>query len=442
MCIRDSSLAEANISLTGLLTDGGSGSVSLIANGGTISETGTLIAGTLSGSSTGSTTLNSLSNQVAGLSSFAAAGFTLNDGVNLAVSGTLNGGTSAAITDTESLSIGGTVTAAAISLNGGDISISGLATNGGGGTLSLVATSGTINETGTLITGTLTGSSTGLTTLTGATLTSNQILVLENFTASGFTLNDGEALSVAGVVNGGASATITSSAMLAIPGTVTATAISLLGTAIAIPGLVSGTGTVNLMASGGTISEIGTLIAGTLTGSSTGATTLNGATATTNQIASIDNFTAAGFTLNDGLALSVIGTLKGGASAIITDSALVSIGGTLSASLISLTAASIAIPGLVTDGGGGTVSLIANGGTIDEQGTLIAGSLSGTSTGATTLTGASAGSNQVATLTGFTASGFTLNDGAALTVSGVVNGGPSATITDLALLTIDGTRCV
>ena len=57
---------------------------------------------------------------------------------------------------------------------------------------------------------------------------------------------------------------------------------------------------------------------------------------------------------------------------------------------MSLTGANITIAGAVTDGGAGTVGLIATGGTIGETGTLIAGTLSGGSTGTTMLTGASA----------------------------------------------------
>src|ERR1019366_8049727 len=85
--------------------------------------------------------------------------------------------------------------------------------------------------------------------------------------------------------------------------------------------------------------------------------------------------------------------------------------------------ANIAISGLVTDGGSGTVGFIATAGTIDETGTLIAATLSGNSAAATTLTGATAITNQVATLGTFTAAGFTLKDGESVTVAGAVNGG-------------------
>ena len=52
------SLTGANIAISGTVTDGGVGNVGLIASDGTINETGTLIAGYLSGeSATGATTL-------------------------------------------------------------------------------------------------------------------------------------------------------------------------------------------------------------------------------------------------------------------------------------------------------------------------------------------------------------------------------------------------
>jgi filamentous hemagglutinin family protein len=438
------SLTGANIAISGLVTDGGTGTTSLIATAGTINETGTLIAGTLTGSSTGATALSGATttiNQIATLGAFTAAGFSLNDGETLAVSGVLNGGTAATIVDSTTLTIGGTVTATAISLTGANIGISGLVTDGGAGTVSLIATTGTIAEGGTLIAGTLSGSSKGATTLSGATTTINQVATLGGFTAAGFSLNDGAILTVTGVVSGGTAATIVDSTSLTVGGTVSAAAVSLTGANLTIGGLVTdgGTGTTSLIATAGTIGEAGTLIAGTLTGSSTGATTLSGATTTVNQVATLGAFTAAGFSLNDGETLAVSGVLNGGTAATIVDSTTLTIGGTVTAAAISLTGANIGISGLVTDGGSGTVSLIATTGTIAEGGTLIAGTLSGSSKGATTLSGATTTINQVATLGGFTAAGFSLNDGAILTVSGVVNGGTSAAIVDSTSLTVGGT---
>ena len=140
------------------------------------------------------------------------------------------------------LSIGGTVSAAAVSMTGANIAIAGEVTDGGSGSVGLFATGGTIDEIGTLIAGTLSGSSTGATTLTGKTATTNQIATLGTFTAAGFTLHDGKGLSVTGALNGGTLASVTGSAALSVGGTVSATAVSLTSASIAIDGLVNGSG--------------------------------------------------------------------------------------------------------------------------------------------------------------------------------------------------------
>ena len=456
-------LSGTAIAISGLVTDHGLGTVDLIATDGTINETGTLIAGTLSGNSAGATTLTGATagaNQVAAIASFTASGFTLNDGTSLTVAGALNGGTAVTIADSAVLTVGGLITAAAVSLTGASIVITGTVTDGGAGTVGLIATGGTIDETGTLIAGTLTGNATGATSLTGvtssnapvmvantgstlpgATTSSNQVTTLGSFTAAGFNLNDGIGLSIAGIVNGGTAATITANGLLTIGGTVIATAVNLAGTSVSLAGLVTdgGAGTTYLLATGGTIAEAGTILAGTLSGGSTGTTTLTGAAPTANQIAVLGDFSAAGLTLNDGTSLLVSGLVNGGTAAAILDSALLTIGGTVTAAAVNLTAANLAIAGLVSDGGAGTTMLVASGGTIDESGTLVSGALSGASSGAALLTGAATATNQVASFGGFTAAGFTLDDGISLTVAGLLNGGTAATIADSMRLTIGGT---
>ena len=89
---------------------------------------------------------------------------------------------------------------------------------------------------------------------------------------------------------------------------------------------------------------------------------------------------------------------------------------------ISLAGGSIAIgnTGVVSDGGAGNTTLTATNGTITENGTLRAGTLSGSATGAATLSGASLFSNQIATLGDFSASSLTLNDATPLTITGPV----------------------
>ena len=421
------SLTAGNISIPGVVSDGGAGAVSLVATTGTITEPGALIAGTLSGSAAGAATLTG-SNQIASLGAFTAAGLTLLDAASLTVSGAVNGGASATITDTGLLTIAGSLSAGAVSLTANAISIPGVVSDGGAGTVALIATTGTINETGALIAGTLSGSALGAATLIGG----NQIATLGAFTAAGFALNDSVPLTVSGVVSGGASATIVDAGLLTIGNTVGAAAVSLTAGSIAIPGVVTdgGAGTVALIATNGTINETGVLNAGTLTGSAAGAATLTGS----NQIATLAGFTAAGFSLNDGVPLTVNGSVNGGPGAAIVDTGLLTVNGSVGAAAVSLTAGDIAIPGVLTDGGKGTVSLIATTGTINETGGLIAGTLSGRAKGAATLTG----NNQIAALGAFSASGIVLNDGTGLTINGAVNGGSAVSITDIGPLTIAG----
>ena len=150
-----------------------------------------------------------------------------------------------------------------------------------------------------------------------------------------------------------------------------------------------GGGTTSLIATTGTISETGTLVAGTLSGSSAGTTSLSGATSTTNQIASLGTFTAQGFTLADGIGLTVSGAVNGGPSATVLDAGTLTVasGGSVTASAVSLTANDIAIAGLVSDGGGGTTSLIATTGTISETARWSPALLTGSAAGDATLTG-------------------------------------------------------
>ena len=262
---------------------------------------------------------------------------------------------------------------------------------------------------------TLSGSA-GAVTLDNA---NNTVADLGNFTATGFGLADAVDLSVIGTVAGGSSATITDAGSLAVVpgGAVMANAVGLTAGNITISGLVSdgGAGTTSLVATAGTISETGTLLAGTLSGSATGAVSLTG----TNQVGALGNFTASGLTLSDQPDLSVTGAVNGGASATLLDAGALTVasGGTVSATAVDLVATNITIPGVVTDGGSGTVTIVANAGTISETGSLIAGTLSGSATGATSLTG----TNRVAGLGNFAASNFVLTDGTDLLLGGTLN---------------------
>ena len=89
----------------------------------------------------------------------AAAGFALADTAPLTVAGAVAGGTAAALTDTNALTVTGSVTGSTVSLTGSSLTLPGLVSDGGAGTTSLTASAGTIGATGTLIVGTLSGSS-------------------------------------------------------------------------------------------------------------------------------------------------------------------------------------------------------------------------------------------------------------------------------------------
>jgi filamentous hemagglutinin family protein len=384
-------LTASSLNIGGVVTDGGSGTTSLIATAGSIGETGTLIAGTLSGSAATSAKLNAV-NQVGTLGNFTAASFALNDTTPLIVAGMLS--------------------APSIALTASSIGISGTITDGGTGSTSLVATTGTIDTTGSLIAGTLSGSSTG-----DASFTNVNVGTIASFTAANLTVIDASALAVTGPVsaaivsftaptisgtgvistpllNANATGTIslTGGNTIAALGSITATSFTLNDkSALTLTGSIAVT-TADLIVTG-TIGETGTLSATTLTGSATTSATLTGV----NQVGTLGNFTAASFTLSDTTPLTIAGTL--------------------SAPSLALSAPSINIGGVVTDGGSGTTSLIATTGSIGETGTLTAGILSGSAATTASLIA----TNQVGTLANFTAASFTLSDATPLAIAGTLS---------------------
>ncbi|HVB66825.1 MAG TPA: hypothetical protein VNE67_03085, partial [Acetobacteraceae bacterium] len=300
------SLTAPGLILSGLVSDGGSGTTSLTASNGAISETGALVSGTFSGSSTGATSLTG-TNAVATLGNFSApGGFILDDGAALTVTGAVAGGSLAMLTDAAGLTVGagGQVSARAVSLTGASLTLAGTVTDGGAGTTSLTATGGAITETGALASGTLSGSSTGATSLTGT----NAIATLAGFTAAGgLTLDDGGDLTVAGPVSAGPSAQITLPGALTLSGPLTAGTVRLTAASLNLDSTLTGTTKVAL-AVGGAVSEAGSLDTPVLTGSSGGATSLPSGG---NRIGAIDTYTA-GSVLNvvDGEALTLAGVIS------------------------------------------------------------------------------------------------------------------------------------
>jgi filamentous hemagglutinin family protein len=437
------SLTAGNIAIPGLVSDGGAGITSLIANAGTISETGTLIAGTLSGSATSGTAPQPVSligaNSIGTLAGFTASDFTLDDGTSLAVAGPLIAGTRATIVDTGAVLVSGTIAppsgaaAMAVGLTAATIDISGLVSDGGAGTTSLVANAGTIGETGTLIAGTLTGSATNGDALQAAGLlgSSNQIRTLGSFAASEFALNDGPGLTVTGPLIAGKSATIVDTGALLVSGTIapplgtSAIAVGLTAAAIDLPGSVSdgGVGTTSLVANAGSIAENGSVISGTLSGSATGAANFSSGS---NQISTVSSFTASGLTLDNAADLAIAGNVNGGSSVTLVDARTLT----------------VAQSGVVT---GNTVSVTAAG--IAEFGTLVADMLTGSTAGDASLTGTGA-SNKVSQLNSFSSGGtFTLGDGTDLTIKGpltaptikIDTGANTFTLADKTVITTGGT---
>jgi len=181
--------------------------------------------------------------------------------------------------------------------------------------------------------------------------------------------------------------------------------------------------TITLGVNGGGITQTaGIITAGTLTGGATGSIALNDS----NAISTVSGLVAQnGLSLADGIDLTVSNAVSGQTSTTIRTTGTLTVTGSVldtGAGTISLTGGSIAITntGLVDDSGTGTTTLTATNGTITDSGSLIAGTLQGSATGAATLTGATPFNNQVATLGSFSASNLTLLDGTALTISGPV----------------------
>jgi filamentous hemagglutinin family protein len=354
-------VTSGDLTLNGLV----SGTSTALNAAGNINQGsgGGIVASTLSGGAGGAANLSGSANQIGALGNFGASHFTLLDGPALTINGTVNGGTSTAIT-----------------VSNGGLTIKGAVL----GTTTTLNAAGAITENGGSITaGTLSGGAAGAATLNG----SNQVGALGNFSANGFSLNDGQALTVNGSVNGNSSTALTTtSGGITINGTV-------IGSTVALN-------------SAGSISEGSNGIqAGTLTGSSIGATTLNGA----NQIGSLGPFTANGFSLTDAQALAVNGAVSGGSSLALTTTS----GGIDINSAISGTATSLNAAGALSEGAGGSIT---------------AATLSGNAGGVTTLTGA----NKVGTLGNFRSlSGFSFVDDQSLTLSSlngssyVVNAGTS-----------------
>ena len=404
MSITDAGALTVNGSLTGAYTTvtapsmtingsvSGTNSVSLVASSGGITGSGVVSASNLGGSAATNVSLTG-ANTISVLNSFTAStGFTLNDISALAISSgaTVNGGSSATLSDTNSISVNGTATGTTVSLTAPSIDIAGAVTGPGG--VALTASNGGISGNGVVTTSVLTGSSTGTTSLTGA----NQIAAIGGFAAgAGFTLNDEMALSVNGALLGGSSVAISDPAAININNTVSATAVAFAAASVS--------------------ESAGAINTGTLTSSTSGFADFTGS----NQIASLNNISATGLTLNDNTSLSINGIANGGQSASLNVAGTLTINGVLVADVVNVNASGgIIIPGTLQDANSVTLH---SGGGIEETGALIADLLTGSANGDVLLEG-NGTSNQVSLLANFSTPGsFTLNDSVPLTISGTLS---------------------
>jgi hypothetical protein len=404
---------------TGNLTINGTlmGTAVTLTSAGAIGQgaSGVIDAATLTGTSQGNTSLGG-ANLVDTLNSFDAANFSLVNAQDLAANGLLttagNAGSIDLKTSSGTLSVNGDLTAAAVALTSADDLT--LTHDIDGAAVSLAAGGDISQSTGVITAGTLTGQSTGTTTLGGA----NLVGTLGSFKATNFSLVNAADLSVNGPLqitspSGGVSLT-TTSGILTVNSVLSAGAVSLDSAGnLALAHEVSG-GLVTL-ASGGTISQTasGKLTATTLTGHSVGSTTLNGSG---NKIGTLGSFTAAGFGLTNSQSLSVAGPVNGGAStSLATTAGNLAINGAVNG-----TTTAFNVAGNITQGGGGVIT---------------AATLRGTAGGAVAL----GGNNHIGTLGDFSAAGFSLKNAQDLTVAGRVNGGSSAGLATTGNLVINGT---
>ena len=459
-------LTGASIAINGLLNASG-GTARLVATTGGITETGTILTSTLTGSAATSADLSGVTasaNQFTSLDTFSAAGGSLvvRGGLAFGVSNVVSATTDVRLSTTASTGI--TINAGATVGSGTSGTVSAQAAlfdNGRGGTITgglfefAPATPGLLNvgSSGALVDLTGIGSgairlgaANGTATATGITFAGNVNFINGgsvrplDLRATGDVIGTGTLLSVStltGTINGG-SVNLTTNGFttsvgdfavsggaagftlkgagisaLSVTGLLSAGAVALTAQNITIPGTITtggtATGSVSLITNAaGTfltsiISGAGTITTGTLTGTSSTSINLSGP----NAIGSLGNVSSPSLIINNNAPLTVTGPV--------------------SASSVFLTAPDITIPGTITTGGStiGTVSLIANTGTIDaSKGTITGGTLIGTAVGSIDLSGV----NAISTLGDIRAAAFRLKNTAPLTVNGTFTTVNTATI--------------
>ena len=433
----DIAIAAANggsISLGGNLSAGGGGDVHLTAAGTLSSSSGQSIAGQ---------DLFLTAQDFTG-SIFDAA--TLQETQDLSITDTAGGLTVVGLSAAGNLSLttvnsGGLIVQGATA--GGNITLDSAADLALTGAVSAVGDTVTLNADGNITqaaagiitAGTLTGNAGGYVML----IRDNQLSNLGSFsTNGGLFLNDLGGLTVAGSIDGGSgTANIATSGDLVIGATVTGASAGLTasgaGSDISIEAAVN-VGGMTLTA-GGNISQTaaGIITTGSLGGGSGGSTNLG---TVTNNIGSLNEFSANGLLIDDVGGLNLHNTISGGVggvdittsgdiaifnnnSSIVAINALISLTATGAGSDINLTAGTV-------NAGTGQVEVLAGGNIAQGSAEIVAGTLTGSASGNANF---SASDNQIGTLGAFTSNGFGLFDNGGLVVGGTVNAGAgSATI--------------
>ena len=417
-----STVALGNVSSTGTTTLGVLGDIT-----GAVTQTGIITAGTLAGS-TGALSNVTLAgaNVLTNLGAFTSgAGLTVNDAtLGLGVTGAVNSGTGSASITTAggALALGvNAVSGAGVILNGagvtslatsivnagaGDIMV-----NGGAGAINLagaltttsnLATAVTVHNATTAVIGSITTGATGTTTLgvlndiTGA-VTQTQTGVINTGTLTGgtsplgsVTLGGANVLTNLGAFTTGAGLTVNDSTL-----------------GLTVTGVVNGgTGLTSITTAGGALAVGANAVSGT-------GVTLGGA-GVNNLAASIVNGGAGDITVN------------GGAGAVSLAGALTTTSNTATAATIR-NATTVALAN-VTTGATGTTTLgvLADiTGAVTQTGIINTGTLAGSTAGSVML----AGANTLTNLGAFTSgAGLTVNDSTlGLNVTGAVNGGTGLT---------------
>ncbi len=371
-------------------------SISLIATGGISQLSGSIIAGSLTGSAGVAANLPTSTNQIAELGPFTAA-------------------TSFALTDATNLAVAGTIDPPDVTLNvAGDLAI----TAPIDGDLVTLNATGAISQSGlgTIAASTLTGSA------ASATLPLlNDVATLASFaTGTGFVLNNAEDLTVAGPVTDKIGISLSTQGTLLLQGNLTAPTIALTaitnqlallgggGGAATLPGditqtagLLSASRQLTLTAADAIDQTGGSIATTILTGSSGSTTTLG----QSNAVTTLGSFTSVGgFVLNNTQGLAISGPVTDNTSISLATTGPLTLAGMLNAPLVTLTATAGAIT--------------------QPAGSITATTLSGNAASVALNQG-----NAITNLGSFVSTGdFALSDAVALNVTGAVSAGMGDTL--------------